>query len=57
MAGRDAGRYHNAVAAPRRTWGARHVHVHESAMIYAPESLDLRSRGLLVFRMAIRVCP
>jgi hypothetical protein len=33
MAGRDAGRYHNAVAAPRSTRGARHVHSYKSALV------------------------
>jgi hypothetical protein len=35
MAGRDAGRYHDAVAAPRRMRGACHVHVYESARFEA----------------------
>jgi hypothetical protein len=35
MAGRDAGRYHHAVAAPRRTRGVRHVRMYENAMVSA----------------------
>jgi hypothetical protein len=41
MAGRDAGRYHVAVAAPRGTQGARHVHVYESAMVLRIKDLQL----------------
>ncbi len=33
MAGRDAGRYHNIVAVPRGTRGARHFHLYESPLV------------------------
>ena len=41
MAGRDAGRNHDAVAAPRGTQGARHVHVYESGMVLRIKGLQL----------------